>query len=255
MRNRRPFSATTGVYLPSGNDQSCLPVRAFSAYVALAQRREVDDVADHRRRAGDLPVRVEAPALGAGRRVERVEAPAVRAREHGGVPHCRRCVHVSARRVRPDAAFRSSRRTSRPCRRSSRCTRGRRRAPASSRSARARRGGAAPRRATGACPPRVEAVQVPVVRADVQLPAGRCDRALDRAADVRRQSTRAVVGVERPHVAVPVADVEPAVDQERRALRRADRRAASGSSRGRRRTRRPSRRSRGRRSRRCTAAC
>ena len=62
-----------------------------------------------------------------------------------------------------------------------------------------------------------------VVRADVEAAAGGCDRALDRAADVLRATAAAVVGVERPHVAVPVADVEPVADQQRRALGRADR--------------------------------
>ncbi len=68
-----------------------------------------------------------------------------------------------------------------------------------------------------------QAVHVAVVGADVQPPAGVRERTLDRTlGDVPVPHDAAVIGVERPHVAVPVADVEAIADEERRALGRAD---------------------------------
>src|SRR5579864_2546304 len=62
-----------------------------------------------------------------------------------------------------------------------------------------------------------------VVRAEEQVAAGVRERALDRGVrDVPVPDDVTVVRVERPDVAVPVADVHPVPDEERRALRRAD---------------------------------
>src|SRR5690242_8953634 len=68
---------------------------------AAAERREVDDTADHGRRSGDRPVRVELPEDGARRSVEGVERLVVRADEDPVVPYGRRSVDVAAGAVRP----------------------------------------------------------------------------------------------------------------------------------------------------------
>src|SRR4051812_3897282 len=70
---------------------------------------------------------------------------------------------------------------------------------------------------------RGEAVHVPVIRADVKTPGDGCDCALDRTAEMLVPDHAPVVGVERPDVSVPVADVETVADEKRRALGGADR--------------------------------
>ena len=167
---------------------------------------------------------VEAPARLAGAGVEREEPPAVRADEDEPVPDRRRRVDVAAGRVRPAAGAPSRRRTRTPCRRSTRCTRGRTRPPASSRTGPCRTGAAAPTPRQTIVPAAREAVHVAVVRADEETAARVRERALDRAVrDVPVPDDVAVVRVEGPDVAVPVADVQPVADEQRRALRRADR--------------------------------
>src|ERR1051325_8443280 len=67
-----------------------------------------------------------------------------------------------------------------------------------------------------------QAIQVAVVRAHVEPPARRGNRALDRAVRAEAPDGAARPCVERPYRAVPVADVEPVAEEERRRLGRAD---------------------------------
>src|SRR5207253_744802 len=62
---------------------------------------------------------------------------------------------------------------------------------------------------------RVEAVNVPVVGAEVDAAAVECDGALDRAARGERPDDLAVARGERVHLAAPVADVDELVRDER----------------------------------------
>ena len=244
----------TPAYLPSLYVHSFLPVFGVERERPLRQGREVDDTVDHGGRAGDLRAGVELPDLLAGRRVERVEVLVVGADQDALLARPPVTRRRSCRSHATSGAFRSSRRTSRPCRRSSRCRRGRTRRPASSRRCPAARAAPAPMPRQICLPVfAFSAVDVVVVRAEEHAAVRVGDRALDGAARLDVPEQRPVCCVERVDVAAPVADVDAPLDDERRRLARAEREAPALLAVARRAARRAARPACRRT--RCTAAC
>ena len=94
------MSAITGVYAPSGYDQTRAPVshRARTSDPRASRSRRARRRRSPNRRYG---LGLVAPENLAGGGVERVEAPVVRPHEDAVLPDRRRCVDVAARLVRP----------------------------------------------------------------------------------------------------------------------------------------------------------
>src|SRR3954452_7387057 len=201
-----------------------LPARArIQGVRAPLERREIDDAADHGRRAGDLAVRLERPPRGTRRCIEFVELLAVRPGEDEAVPRGRRRIDVVAGLVRPDQLPRR-------CAERVHLAVGRADVDAAVRE-RGRRveTRAAEQSLLAAVLPdeaaalRREAVEVAVIGADVETAPRDRGAPLHRTAGPELPDRLAVARVERVHPASPIADVEPVTVDKGRRLGRADR--------------------------------